>query len=406
MRVKRMGGLMGVMGGLLMGLSGCGGGSGTAANGVHSSGASAVTSGTTGTAKSGSGTAATGGSTATGGSNNGSNTQLDVPPLPQPAPIGARYWLGANYAWWNYATDFGTGGWNKYTDWNSIESAFADMHASGVRVARWWVFGDGRYSPDFNADGTVSGLDSQFFTDIDRALKMAARQHVYLIPTLVDFLAFNAPYAVNGVQLSGHANLLTDANAQQSYLDKAVRPLAQHIAASPYRSSVLAYDVCNEPEGAMAGYWGGANVDTPTMQRFVGQSAQAIHSADASAWVTVGSAQPGWVHLWQNLGLDFYQIHYYANADTNGPGSGLPSCASLKLDKPCIVGEFPSADASYGLNDTAPLSAHWYLNTIHDLGYAGALTWSRSVGDGASNWSAFAPVLQDWALTHQAELGP
>ena len=386
---------------LMGGTAGCGGG-GTGAVGGANAGGGARTSG--GGSASSTGLASSTSATTGDGS---TPVVVDVAPLPASVPVGSRYVLGFNFPWWNYGTDFGTGGWGKYTNWDDAQAEFNYLHGDGLRAARWYVFCDGRYSPDFNPDGTVSGLDSSFFADIDRALKIAARSHIYLMLTLTEPAMFNPASTVNGVQLFGHAGVLTDAATQQSYLDKALKPLVRHIAASPYRSSVFAYDIMSEPEGAMAGYWGGANVDTPTMQTFVQRCAATIHANGGGIPATVGSAQPMWVHLWQNLGLDFYEVHYYPGMDGSGdPGSGLPPCAALNLDKPCIVGEFPSAVDSYGLNDTTPRSARWYLDTIHDRGYAGAMVWSVRNADGASNWPTFQPVMVNWAQLHQAELGP
>src|SRR5262249_54667715 len=110
---------------------------------------------------------------------------------------------------------------------------------------------------------------------------------------------------------------------------------------------------------------------------------------------------------WKGLGLDFYCIHYYPWNDFGGPaGSGLPTYASLNLDKPCIVEEFPTADSSYGANDTNALSAKWYLDTIYNYGYAGALGWSYRAGDGASNWTSFQPVFTAWGHAHSSIVGP
>jgi hypothetical protein len=76
------------------------------------------------------------------------------------------------------------------------------------------------------------------------------------------------------------------------------------------------------------------------------------------------------------------------------------------LDKPVIVGEFPTADTSYGLTDTNYESAAWYLNYIHSQGYAGELGWSLNAGDGSSNWGAFAPVFSNWVAQHGGSAPP
>jgi hypothetical protein len=322
----------------------------------------------------------------------------------------STYLYGTNYAWYNYGTDFGTGSWGKFTDWNAIATHFQQVAAQGGRVVRWWVFADGRYAPDFNSDGTVSGLDSSVLSDIDRALQIAANNKVYLLLTLMDGGMWSNASFSGSVQMGGHAAIITNAAAQQSFLDNALKPLVQHVAASPNARYMLGYDIVNEPESNMSGYWGGVNLAASQVQTFVQRCATYVHTYGAGAYATVGSAMPNYVGTWKGLGLDFYQVHYYPWMDTwvsgQAPGSGLPTYASLNLDKPCIVGEFPTAAASYGLSDTNVHSARWYLDAIYTKGYAGALGWSTNVGDGATNWSAFQPVFTSWGQTYAPYVGP
>ena len=319
----------------------------------------------------------------------------------------STYWLGADYAWYNYGTDFGTGGWGKYTDWTAINTDFANMHTQGVHIARWWVFADGRYSPDFNSDGTVLGLDSYVLPNIDQALQIAATNHIRLLLTVVDGSIWGSASYSGSVQMGGHAALVTSSTVQQSFLDNALKPLLLHIAGSANKSAVAAYDIVNEPEAQMSAYWGGSNLSTAAVQAFVQNCTNYIHTYSGGAYATVGSAAPSYVSTWKNLGLDFYQIHYYPWMDNGkGAGAGLPTYAALSLDKPCIVGEFPTADSSYGLYDTNGDSARWYLDTIYNDGYAGALGWSYRGGDSASNWASFNPVYTYWNSLHSSYVGP
>lgn len=328
---------------------------------------------------------------------------------PQPNTIawnGGNWFLaGNNYAWWNYGTDFGTGAWGKYTDFSQISRDFATMNQQQVKVARWWVFADGRYAPDFGQNGTVTGLDGQFLADIDTALQIAHNNHVYLLLTLMDFHMWAGSQSSGGVTAGGHSALITDAGVQQSYLDNALKPLLQHIAASPYRAQVLGYDIVNEPEFAIA-ETGFGSLPLAQVQAFTQACASYIHQYGGGAYATLGSGTPYWVGYWKGKGLDFYQVHYYPNFDTAGPGSGLPTYASLNLDKPCIVGEFATNDNSYTIGDTTTQSAQWYLDTIYKYGYAGALGWSYQYHDGAGNWNAFAPVFTNWVNGHSAFAGP
>jgi hypothetical protein len=271
--------------------------------------------------------------------------------------------------------------------------------------------------PSVGGYSTTAGLNSGFLADIDHALQLASQNHEKLLLTLLDNSMFNNASQSGAVQLGGHANIVTDPALRQSFMDNALKPLLEHIAASPYKDAVLGYDIINEPEAQIAGGYNGssffngpAQLKLSDVQAFVAQATNYIHTYSGGGLATVGSAMPIWTPLWQGLGLDFYEAHYYTWMDFNGPGTGLPPVTSITsetgqhLDKPVIVGEFPTADVSYGLHDTAVDSAEWYLNYIKDQGYAGALGWSLTAGDNASNWTAFQPVFSNWV--HASPLPP
>ncbi len=212
---------------------------------------------------------------------------------------------------------------------------------------------------------------------------------------------WDSPTKIHGVQLGGHADLITNPAVQKSYIDKALIPLLQHIASSSNARYVLGYNIVSEPEINMKGFGGGVGLDGDAVKRFVKNCSDAVHANGGGAYATVGCYMPDYLPTWQYVGLDFYELHYYPWMDNqHSPGSGLPTSASLSLDKPCIVGEFATQDASYGLTDTNPLSAEWYLDTIYAYGYAGALGWSIRSYDSASNWDEFEPVFVNWALQH------
>jgi len=312
------------------------------------------------------------------------------------------YLYGINYPWLTYGTDFGTGPWGHLANPNEVETDMATFATQGGHMLRWWLWVDGRVDPLFGSNGQVTGFDSTFFADLDTQLQYVANNHIYLDLTLFDTSVLDAAQVVNGAQEGGHAALVTDTTVQQSFLDNALKPLLQHIAASPYRDYVLAYDIMNEPERLLPGGWGPSAdfVAVNQMQAFVKNCATYIHNYGGGALATLGSAAT----TWMGQGLDFYCAHYNA-----GPGepSGLqppPPYASLGLDKPCVVEEFTTADVSFGMSDTAEWSAEWWLDTIYNQGYAGAIGWAWH--DSAGNWSSFQPVFTAWGAAHPAVVGP
>jgi mannan endo-1,4-beta-mannosidase len=176
-------------------------------------------------------------------------------------------------------------------------------------------------------------------------------------------------------------------------LDNALKPLLEK-----YRDNknILAWDVMNEPEGAMnisGGNWVDESVDAGAMQTFVNAVVESIHTY-STQYATVGSASRQWLRYWTDSKLDFYQYHYYDWMEDQYPIDY--SYTDLKLDKPCIVGEFPTKGTKFTLTQ--------FLDTIWKDSYAGALTWSYRGGDDASDFNSVEGEFKTWSDAHQADI--
>lgn len=308
------------------------------------------------------------------------------------------YLLGLNYPWVGYGHDFGTTAWghdgvSSVASTAEVEADFADMKSLGVRVVRWFLFCDGRASPEFDETGLVTGFDDYFYADFNKALEIAQKNDIYLLPVLWDFHLADSPEDINGVQQGGRAGLITDSAIQQSFLDNALKPLLEQYGQNP---TIIAWEVINEPEGAMqidGGNWVGEAVTADAMQTFVGNIVSYIHTY-SSQDATLGSASRGFLFLWTGSNLDFYQYHYYDHMEGNFPFD-YPA-TELKLDKPVIVGEFPTANTSRTLTQ--------YLDTIWQNGYAGAMAWSYRADDDATGFKSKAAEFSSWAESHQNDI--
>lgn len=275
-----------------------------------------------------------------------------------------------------------------------IESDLAVLRQSfgqsATPVVRIFVFADGRAAPDFGSNGDVTGLDEYFFQDFDSLLEISERQNFMLIPVLLDFSWFDLPVFEAGVQLGGRSNILRDQARRQTFMDSALVPLVQRYCSNP---RILAWEVINEPEWAMAGVSDGFQVSDPVaiseMQQFVQQCATAIHAC-TSQRVTVGSARRLWLSYWQGLGLDLYQYHWYDHFAQASPPDTFPwpPYSGLNLDKPCLVGEVPTANTQHSTRE--------YLNAAFDGGYSGLLNWSYRAGDTFSNFPGAERTLRTW----------
>ncbi len=68
-----------------------------------------------------------------------------------------------------------------------------------------------------------------------------------------------------------------------------------------------------------------------------------------------------------------------------------------------MVEEFTTAAVSFGMSDTAQWSATWWLDTIYNEVYAGAIGWAWH--DSAGNRSSFQPVFTAWASSTRMACG-
>ncbi len=317
--------------------------------------------------------------------------------------VGGRpsFWAGVNYPW-RTGQDFGTGGWGHSgvsdpTTYQEVDADFANMAAQGVRVVKWRVFSDGRYSPEFADDGTVTGLDELFFPDLDAALEIAERHDIYLVLTLFASGLWTADCDGDGVRLGGHAGTLLDPAKRRSLVEQGVVPLLRHLRGS---DRVMAFEIIAEPE------WGieelhhevdrRIKIPLTAARALVADVTRAIHTYAPGVLATVESNRASNMPAWRGLGLDFYSFSWY---DWLEPYEPLATPASaFGLDRPVVLGEYPSGGSIYELARV--------LDLAYSLGYAGAFAWSYWSGDGFGTWRTVAPSFTDWVRDHWSDANP
>lgn len=289
--------------------------------------------------------------------------------------------IGANLPWISYGGDFGSNAWRPeggvHARADDLGRALDRAARAGVRRIRWFMLCDGRAGILFDPDGMPIGFDQALFTDVDAALRAAADRRIEIMFVLLDFHWCGRRRSVAGVQLGGRADVLRDASMRAALLDRVLAPLLREYGGTP---QIFAWDVINEPEWATCGLGGRPGrpcVALETMRAFVREAAELVH-AHATQPVTVGSASARWLKAWRDLGLDFYQAHWYGHLESSAP-LGRP-VGDLGLDRPVMLGEFPSR--------VAPVELRRIVETARAAGYTGAFVWSVLAEDMATDFTA------------------
>ena len=146
--------------------------------------------------------------------------------------------LGVNYPYFHYGNDFGGNAWGSYgvhdpTTYAAVDADFAQMESLGIHTVRWFVFTDGRAGITFDAAGMPTGIDEFVTKDFDAALEIAQRHNVGINFVLLDFRFMYDAQTENGVQLGGHAAVLSSPAGLQALVSKVFEPLFRRYANHP-----------------------------------------------------------------------------------------------------------------------------------------------------------------------------
>jgi hypothetical protein len=303
-------------------------------------------------------------------------------------PAHEDFWIGVNLPWLNYGGDFGANAWRedggvgRPSERLILRDTLTRIAGEGFTRIRWFMLCDGRAGLRMAPDGSLEGLDEFVFRDADTAVEELGRAGLSAILVLFDYHWFRPATLVKGVQTCGRARLAADPRLRERLLERVVAPLLERYGRAP---SILAWDVVNEPEWVTRGVRLAPRVsDVPraSMRDFIGDIVGLIHQRTSHA-ATVGSASARSLPLVEGLGLDVYQVHWYDRLDRKAPLDR--SVASLGLDRPLVLGEFPTRGSR-----RMPVEI---VEIARQNGYAGALAWSLLSGDAAADHQALVADL-------------
>jgi hypothetical protein len=283
----------------------------------------------------------------------------------------SAFFLGVNYPWRKYGEDFGgaAGHHAGISSGGALESValdFEKIRETGVTVVRWFLFGDGRGG--FHSEkGIAKRPDDLLFADVAAVLRLAEKNGLRLCLSLMDFLWLQE----HGGKRSAHSHehVLHFAGGREAFLQNVLIPLFREFRG---HESIFAWEIANEPEWAIREFHrvSSAKLHFADFRAYAGEIAEAVHEF-GKAKVTLGSARLMWVRAWTELGLDYYQAHFYPSGEKDTHADLAQQLEAMPpLDQPLWLGELPSRDASqphYSL-------AH-ALKTCRKAGLCGAAVW-------------------------------
>ena len=280
--------------------------------------------------------------------------------------------LGVNYPWVNYGQDFGRSPWghsgvSSPATRQVVSADFERIRQTGVTLVRWFLLCDGRSGLNLS-NGVPVGPDDLFFEDVSAALDLAQQAGLQLCFPLIDFLWMQNPEK-SSLPPSPSQNVMKFAAGREALLECVLIPLFEKFRQHP---ALFAWEIANEPEWAIPEFCPGpkAGISLADFRAFAAEVAEAAHKHPGTR-VTLGSARLQWVRAWAEIGLDFYQAHYYPEAEKDETRTLSEQLDSLQdLEKPLWVGELPASDLSepnYSLEQA--------LNICRSAGAMGAGVW-------------------------------
>ena len=317
---------------------------------------------------------------------------------------------GVNVPWNGFGWDFGEHHeWGRGYDSLYFENIFIELEAHGVNSVRMWVHCDGRANPNFDKDGFVTGLDEGMLEEMDDFLERAKEHNILVIFTLWshDFLE---DYTNDAGEFAGlHQDLIIEVEKTQSYLDKALAPMVQHLN---HHCNLLAWEVVSEPEWCMSILGGGTTqqrITAKAMQTFVGKCIQVIRE-NSSQMVTVGSAYPCGNdydtnrNYWhetefeqlgfdcESVNVDFYSFHFFEWMN-DGKSVFEHDFSYWDVNKPIVIAESAVKTADKEMLKTGKEQ----LDYAVENNYAGVMFWSVGAGDEYSDWSVIKDDVFDFS---------
>lgn len=306
---------------------------------------------------------------------------------------GIDFVNGINIAWLRFGRDLGMDpefGTQYRPDMGKLNEIMQAVSEAGGNVIRWWYHTNGSTNPTYDENQMVTINPDFFHEEMINMLDLAAANDLKIQICLWSFDMLKDQWNVDA---TANKKLLTESDYTDAYINNALLPLVNEVANHP---GLYAWEIFNEAEGMTTEYgshWPGFSerVSITDVQAFINKVAAAIKDAQPEVKVTNGAIgfltsinddEKGYVNLFSDERLeaegntpggylDFYNIHYYNWAGTNGSPFHNDYDPEKGLDKEAIIGE-------YYPDYTIDVEAPYLATTLMEKGWNGSLLWSWS----------------------------
>jgi hypothetical protein len=244
----------------------------------------------------------------------------------------------------------------------NLDAYFRDISDMGAHVVRLWVF-ERFEGLQFDENGRIKDIDEGLVKNMADVLGVAERHNLYVYFCLMDTWGVS----VHGQQHLPKLNaIITNEVVRKSYIENALMKFVSDNRLKKDR--IFAIDVMNEPEGMYNSIWR-RDIEWADVIKFIKECASAVQSVSLKVSCGLQNYQT-LLDNRENIGeLDFYDYHEY-----NDEGDLVP-CASLAIDKPCMIGECGQKTEKYD-DELYDKAVSKFLSNSWKNGYAGCLIWN------------------------------
>ncbi len=305
----------------------------------------------------------------------------DLPPMKTQS-----FLIGYNEAWFagNFATDY-TAKW----DLSYVQKVFDGIVAGGGHVVRLWLFEAPQGYELGPAAPRTGPISPAFLANVDTTLWEARKRGLFVYLTLLD--ANTIAKTTGALHTYGVDLLNNTAGEQDAFNDKVVGPLTKVLAG--HTDVLFGIDVVNEIQAAyknkvFADATAGPRAFIQREVAFLKSKLPGVKLTASAGWpddfFKTGAQYDIANGFYSGLGLDFYDLHAYADSGAFTGATAL--CARAAADGvPVYLGEF--GQSTHSVDDTLQYKATAsFLNNARALCFKGAFAWRY---DPAESWWSY-----------------